>query len=96
MFLNFPCAGVPRLISDEDDRSPQKGEAAKDEDLLQMMRDEDARRRCLFNESIKMVPTAKVNKRRRAPPGAHIGFELARAATQKTICCGACGEIILS
>lgn len=62
-----------------------------------MMRDEDLRRRCLFNEHIKEAPKAKVNnKRRRAPAGAHIGFELARAATKQTICCGACGEMPLS
>ena len=66
------------------------------QDLLVLMRDEDARRRGLFRESAsRRVGGAKSRlgaQSRRAPPGAHIGFELAFASTQEAVCCGACGS----
>lgn len=81
---------LPRLISDEDDRSPRS--QAENDDMCELMFEEDELRRRLFQISEHSIHTTTVPmKRRRGNPGAHIAYQLARDYTQRAYCCGSCG-----
>lgn len=81
-----PRQGIPQLLSDEDARTAQR----KAGDLWGVMHDEDLRRERLFRLENVSTRVRQTPAKRRATPGAHIGFQMARLSTQKVYCCASC------
>jgi len=93
-------AGLPRLLSDDDSRQLQP--QGDQDDMCEVMLEEDARRRRLFqhrlqrdfNQCNRPSRTPTCYHRRNTNAGAHVGFQLAHNCTQRAYCCAACGTWI--
>lgn len=83
--------GVQTLYSEEDVRAAQQSPTKVDTiDLAACMHDETQRRNKLFEEVLHTQPAVRPSKARR-DDGAHISYKMARAASTRVYCCGACG-----
>ena len=85
--LATPRQGLPRLLSDEDERVAARDGA--DRDMWSVMHDEDGRRERLFR--LENASSAFRQQCRAPTAGAHIGFQLAQRSTSRVSCCGSCG-----
>jgi hypothetical protein len=83
--LATPRQGLPRLVSDEDERAvqPEVG------DMWSVMHDEDGRRERLFR--LENASACFRQPSRKLTPGAHIGFQMAQRSTSRVYCCAGCG-----
>eukprot|EP00962_Isochrysis_galbana_P021671 scaffold6397_cov121-Isochrysis_galbana.AAC.9 len=83
--------GVQTVYSEEDVRAAQQSPTKVDTvDLAACMHDETQRRNKLFEEVLHTQPAVRSSKARR-DDGAHITYKMARAASTRVYCCGACG-----
>ena len=83
--LATPRQGLPRLLSEEDERASQA-----EGDMWNVMHDEDGRRERLFRLE-NASACFRQPSRARTTPGAHIGFQMAQRSTARVYCCAACG-----
>jgi hypothetical protein len=83
--LATPRQGLPRLLSEEDERASQ----AEGGDMWNVMHDEDGRRERLFR--LENASACFRQPRARPTPGAHIGYQIAQRSTARVYCCAGCG-----
>ena len=82
-----PRQGLPRLLSDEDERASQP----EGGDMWNVMHDEDGRRERLFR--LENASACFRQPTRRPTPGAHVGYQMAQRATARVYCCAGCGAL---
>ena len=87
--LATPRQGLPRIMSEEDERASEK--QAEGGDMWNVMHDEDGRRERLFR--LENASACFRQPSRRPTAGAHVGYQMAQRATARVYCCAGCGAL---